>query len=73
MRRGSKPRRRRTRERNRIVVRARHVQDALHGYTLAVDRSAIACLFYFRCSGTWLRRPLPLTAEIRLSKTSSSI
>lgn len=28
---------------------------------------------YFFCSGTWFKRPLPVTAEIRLSNTSNSI
>ena len=28
---------------------------------------------YFFCSGTWFNRPLPVTAEIKLSNTSNSI
>lgn len=28
---------------------------------------------YFFCSGTWFSKPFPLKAEIKLSKTSSSI
>lgn len=29
--------------------------------------------FYFFCSGTWFKSPLPETAEMRLSNTSNSI